>query len=375
MVGKRCSLAFAFCVVVVTQCLVLQCTCSKPGLGLVGLSGRSGSRDASFHAPRFPNVTAQVPRPAPSERLKSEILGAEFLPLLKESAEVIISPLPDISDGDLPTCFDWRNTEVFEGEGLRNFCTKDLNQHIPQYCGSCWAHGSLSALADRVKIARRGQWPDINFSIQAILNCGTEMAGSCHGGSAQGVYQYVHEFGIPEESCQLYKAKDDVCDAFHTCRNCAPPPPPEGSDCWAVPEDQYTTHFVKEYGRVRGEKRMMKEDYSRGPIACEIDSNPLENYTSGILKPDESYEPHTNHIISVVGWGEDEVTGEKYWIVRNSWGTYWGESGWFKIVRGVNALLIEHNCFWATPEPNPSWNRNVQYTSNCATPASFKNIV
>ena len=143
-----------------------------------------------------------------------------------------------------------------------------LSRHTTKYCGSCWAHGALSSLADRVKILRNGAWPDINFSIQVLLNCGTEIAGSCHGGNAKGVYQYVHDFGIPEESCQLYKAKDEACDAIHQCRNCAPPPPPVGNDCWAVPEDQYTKHYVSEYGRVRGEKNMMKEIYQRGPIAC-----------------------------------------------------------------------------------------------------------
>jgi len=50
-------------------------------------------------------------------------------------------------------------------------------QHLPQYCGSCWAHGALSSLADRIKIARLGQGDDINLAIQFILNCGGKFAG------------------------------------------------------------------------------------------------------------------------------------------------------------------------------------------------------
>merc|ERR1739845_264111 len=108
-------------------------------------------------------------------------------------------------------------------------------------------------------------------------------------------------------------------------------------DCWAVPDGEYTLQSIDEYGITHGEKNMMKEIYARGPIACEIDSNPLENYTSGIVEVPDSYKPSTNHLISVAGWGEER--GIPYWIVRNSWGTYWGEGGWFKIVRGKNMLL------------------------------------
>jgi len=93
---------------------------------------------------------------------------------------------------------------------------------------------------------------------------------------------------------------------------------------------------------------MMAELYARGPIAATIAVTPaLENYTSGVFV-DTTGDKSLDHSVSITGWGVDN--GAKYWVVRNSWGTYWGEGGWARIVRGVNNLGIEANCDWAVPD-------------------------
>jgi len=67
---------------------------------------------------------------------------------------------------------------------------------------------------------------------------------------------------------------------------------------------------------------MMAEIYARGPIACSMyaHSDAFDDYRGGIIQDSTVY-PYTTHVVSIVGWGEEN--GVPYWIVRNSFGTYW----------------------------------------------------
>lgn len=65
-----------------------------------------------------------------------------------EVADVIKTPVPKIPKAQLPASFDYRPLGLL---------TADLNQHIPTYCGSCWAHATMSSIADRIKIATNGK--------------------------------------------------------------------------------------------------------------------------------------------------------------------------------------------------------------------------
>ena len=68
---------------------------------------------------------------------------------------------------DLPEQFLWNDVNG------TNYLTNVFNQHVPTYCGSCWAHAATSALSDRIKIARNAAWPDINISPQPVISCET----------------------------------------------------------------------------------------------------------------------------------------------------------------------------------------------------------
>jgi len=265
-------------------------------------------------------------------------------------------PLPSsyISAEDLPDSFHWGNVDG------KSYLTKSLNQHIPQYCGSCWAHGSLSSLSDRIKIARNASGEDINLSVQYILNCGSDVAGSCHGGSATGTFEFIHKHSgfVPYDTCQPYLACssdsaegfcpsiDTSCNLINTCRTCSAFLATIDFRCKAI--SHFPNATIAEYGTIQRDVHQIKaEIFARGPVAAEVNGKALHNYTGGVFTDQNSSEKPT-HIVSIVGWSVDN-DGIEHWIVRNSWGQYWGEMGFFRIQLGLNLLGIEKKISWAIP--------------------------
>ena len=253
----------------------------------------------------------------------------------QSNAEHVVSPLPYtyIKKEDIPKKWDIRNIDG------HNYATWNKNQHIPQYCGSCWAQGSTSAIADRMNLMRKGAWPSVELSVQEVINCGN--AGSCHGGSDDGVYKYAHEQGIPDQTCQVYEAKDKECNDMNRCMDCQP-----GEPCVAVKD--YKRYKINEYGEVSGVDKMKAEIFARGPISCFVMvTQEFLDYTGGIFVMNDK-QWMGGHVIEVTGWGKTE-DGKEYWIGRNSWGEYWGEDGWFRIQMYKDNLMIESGCTWGVP--------------------------
>ena len=84
---------------------------------------------------------------------------------------------------------------------------------------------------------------------------------------------------------------------------------------------------------------------ANGPIAVSFEVYPdFMHYAGGVYthaftKHLESFNPFelTNHVVVIIGWGVTEDASQTpYWIVKNSWGTSWGESGFFRILRGAS---------------------------------------
>jgi len=103
---------------------------------------------------------------------------------------------------------------------------------------------------------------------------------------------------------------------------------------------------------------MKKEIFENGPIIVALNAaTDLYYYSSGVFITNAE-EPiiqdngnaevkpwqFTNHAVSCVGWGETYHEGHllKYWILKNSWGSEWGEEGYFRMLRGVNLGAVEN---------------------------------
>lgn len=109
---------------------------------------------------------------------------------------------------------------------------------------------------------------------------------------------------------------------------------------------KYPKITISEYGSVKGDDNIMSEIFARGPVSAYINANCIEDYTGGINMYDTCSAFSINHAIQLNGWGTEN--GVDYWIGRNSWGTYWGEHGFFRIVRGGN--YKPGVAFWAVPD-------------------------
>ena len=228
---------------------------------------------------------------------------------------------------ELPTSFDWRNVDG------TNYVSEIRNQG---QCGSCYAFASMAMLESRLRIATSNNLK-VTFSPQDVVGC-SEYSQGCEGGFPYLIAgKYAEDFGVVEEDCFPYLGHDTPCQ--------------EKSGCLRYYATKY--YYVGGFYGACNEAEMMVELVNNGPIAVgfEVYSD-FEKYKSGIYHHtglEDKFNPWeiTNHAVLIVGYGETD--GVKYWTVKNSWGTDWGEEGYFQIRKGDDECGMESMAMAATP--------------------------
>jgi cathepsin X len=207
--------------------------------------------------------------------------------------------------------------------------------------------------------------------------------GCSDGGDPSAGLKWIHENGIPGETCHNYEAKDLKCNASAVCQDC------NYATGICDARVKFPVHTIQGYGHLApvGDitkkeviaamvLKMKVEIVARGPIVCQMacpdpekgekngyvdDYQPFYNEWGADFPPfilhntkfvcnNSDWDSCVDHNIAVSGFGSARsANGEEvpYWIVRNSWGEWWGEQGWFRIVQGLNNLGIESACDFA----------------------------
>ncbi|KAJ4955898.1 hypothetical protein NE237_012681 [Protea cynaroides] len=203
---------------------------------------------------------------------------------------------------NVPASMDWRE---------KGAVTDIKNQGE---CGCCWAFTTVAAVEGITQL-KTGQL--VSLSEQELVDCVSTNSG-CNGGWMDNAFQFIKQNqGLSTESNYPYEGMD-------------------GKPCneeKAANREAMITGY--EDVPSRNEQALLMA-VANQPVSITIDGSgdPFRFYSSGIFTGD--CETNPTHAVTLIGYGVNEE-GIKYWLVKNSWGTDWGEDGYMKIQRDVDA--------------------------------------
>ncbi|XP_025198391.1 cathepsin B-like cysteine proteinase 3 [Melanaphis sacchari] len=219
-------------------------------------------------------------------------------------------------------------------------------------CGSCWAHATTGAFADRLCIATNGEFNEL-ISAEELTFCCHLCGFGCNGGNPLRAWKYFRSHGIvtggnynTTDGCQPYKVAPCIRDdEGHS--SCSGKKTEPNHKCAKKCYGDKTINYKKDHHKTKDAYQltnitMQKDTMAYGPIEASFDVyDDFVSYESGVYQKTENASFLGGHAVKMIGWGEEN--GTPYWLMVNSWGEQWGAKGLFKIRRGTNECRIEES--------------------------------
>ena len=215
---------------------------------------------------------------------------------------VTLSVFSNITDIKIKKDYDWRDY---------NAVSSVKNQG---HCGSCWSFSAAEAVEGIWSIKNKNLY---NLSEQELVDCsGSYGNNGCQGGSMLNAFEYIRDNGLCLDKDYPYTAEQDSCQNT-TCTKKA---------------NISNYSLITQNSEFQLERAVLHQPVS---VAIQANKRSFQLYKAGIYS-DLDCGFQLDHGVLLIGYGYDKDLDMKYWIIKNSWGSSWGENGYIRIQKNID---------------------------------------